>query len=311
MKRLLWLLVALMMALGVLPGCADERGAFRFEPFQGGAMGMRFIDVTVDEDADILSLWPSQDVTDVVLEKLSWDAYLSAEVVFRAERLASNEVVNLRAYLYDAMPAFRVTCVNAAGESERWYLADSGEDGSLLLLSAEEIENGMPDVFDQLRGVEFVFSSGAGAWRTFFTVEDGAFAGEYHDAEMGERTDAYPNGSEYGCLFHGVMTYAGQLDEYSFALTCDSLELDEGQIPELIAEGVRYVTTAPYGLENADKLTLYVPGCPIDSLPEALLPWLHLEDAQGGGTTLQTYVIYSAADESGFIGIPVTEEGNG
>ncbi len=303
MKKLLSLIVALMMALPAF-GIADERGSFYFEPFQGGAMGVRFIDVTVDEDADIMSLWVRQDVTNVVLEKLTWDAYMMAETVFHADSLASNQVINLKAYLYDVMPAFRVSCVNAAGQEERWYLADSGEDGSLLLLDAAEVESWTPDLFDELAGLQFIFSSGAGAWSTFLTIQGGAFTGEFHDAEMGERADAYPNGSEYGCLFHGEMTYAGQIDEYSFALQCASLELDEGQIPELIADGVHYVTTAPYGLENAGILTLYAPGCPVDSLPEALLPWLHLEDMPGDKTVLQTYVLYSPADESGFVGYP-------
>lgn len=304
MKRILSLLVLIFMVSMAFSGVADERGAFRFEPYQGGAMGMQFIDVVVDEDAGVMSLWPNQDVSNVVLERLYWDAYMAATIIYQADALSSSQVINLKAYLYDAMPAFRVTCVNAAGLTERWYLADSGEDGSLLLLPPDEIEAAFPDFFDQFSGVEFSFSSGAGAWDTALTLTGSRFTGSYHDSEMGDAEKEYPNGTVYGCLFHGELSYLGQIGEYAFALKCESLELDEGQLPEVIEDSVRYVTSQPYGLENAELLTLYMPGCPVDSLPEELLPWLHLSDFQGDGSVLQTYVLYSPADESGFVGMP-------
>lgn len=304
MKRILSLLVALFVGLTAVSAFAEEVPLFRFAPYQGGAMGMQFIDVTVDPDADIMSLWPTQDVYNVVLEKLTWDDYANAEVIFQADVLSSNQVINLKAYLTDVMPAFRVTCEDLNGQTARWYLADSGEDGSLLLLPAADVEQEWASIFDQLSGVEFTYSSGAGAWGVFLKIEDGKFTGEYHDSEMGEAAEAYPSGTEYGCLFHGELAYAGQIDEYAYALKLVSLENDEGQLPELIADGVRYVTTAPAGLEHTETLTLYVPGCPIEALPEGLLPWLHLSEEAEALGTLQTYALYSAADESGFIGEP-------
>lgn len=310
MKRTWMILFLLLVWLAVPPAGADEQGSFRFIPYAGGAMGIQMIDITVDKDAGVMSLQPVCDVTDVVIERLQMDAYMTATEVFRANRLDSHQVINLHAYLYDVLPAFRVTCVNGAGETERWYLSDSGEDGSLRLLSPASVEPSLPDIFQELAGIEFTFSSGAGAWYTSLTLtNDGRFTGEHHDSEMGETSEAYPNGSEYGCIFHGRLFYAGQLNEHAFTLFVESVENDEGQLSELIADGVRYVTTAPYGLEHAETLILYTPGCPLEQLPEGLLPWLHLEDAPSRPSALPAYALYNAAEECGFVGIPTTSSG--
>ena len=46
--------------------------------------------------------------------------------------------------------------------------------------------------------VEFLFTSGAGGWSTQLSLNrDGSFTGEFHDSEMGDRTEEYPNGSVY------------------------------------------------------------------------------------------------------------------
>lgn len=52
--------------------------------------------------------------------------------------------------------------------------------------------------------IDFVFSSGVGAWATSMTLEqDGAFSGEYYDADMGVCDEDYPNGTVYICDFRG------------------------------------------------------------------------------------------------------------
>lgn len=50
----------------------------------------------------------------------------------------------------------------------------------------------------------FVFSSGAGGWFTELELQpDGSFTGSYHDSEMGEFAEDYPNGTVYVCEFSG------------------------------------------------------------------------------------------------------------
>ena len=50
----------------------------------------------------------------------------------------------------------------------------------------------------------FLFCSGAGGWSTGLKLNaDGTFSGEYHDSNMGETGDGYPNGTMYECTFSG------------------------------------------------------------------------------------------------------------
>ena len=70
-------------------------------------------------------------------------------------------------------------------------------------------------IFDQLNGQTFTFSSGVGGWSNELTIgKDGSFTGNYHDSEMGETGEGYPDGSLYGCAYHGQLTDPEQVDEF-------------------------------------------------------------------------------------------------
>ena len=177
---------------------------------------------------------------------------------------------------------------------------------SCVSVMAEEEEN----ILAAVEGKTFYFSSGVGGWFTELNVgEDGAFTGQFHDSEMGELADAYPNGTVYGCLFHGKFAAPKYESEGMWTLQVEELALDEGQVPESIEDGIRYVTSeAPYGLEKAKQVTLYLPGTPVDSLPEGFLPWSHLQEIDAHAESLPYYAIWSEADEAGFVGDVITEE---
>ena len=69
--------------------------------------------------------------------------------------------------------------------------------------------------FDDLKMVQFRFSSGAGAWATILNIrEDGSFHGWYQDSnsEIGE---GYPNGSCYQCDFSGQFTEPMKVNDYT------------------------------------------------------------------------------------------------
>ena len=147
----------------------------------------------------------------------------------------------------------------------------------LLALSGAFAEEAQALSLSDLSHLEWLFSSGVGAWFTSFRLDDtGAFTGQFHDGEMGETGEGYPNGTQYGCLFHGQARLGDMIDETTWELFVDSLELDEGQAPESIEDGVRYVTTEPYGIYAGQRLLLYLPGKPVQELPEGFLPWGHL-----------------------------------
>lgn len=163
------------------------------------------------------------------------------------------------------------------------------------------------DLLSQLNTRLFEFSSGVGAWSTELTVlENGAFIGNFHDSEMGETGEGYPDGTVYGCSFHGQFSDPEPVDEYTWTVKV-SVEQDEGQVPETVEEGIRYVTAAPYGLEKAQTVTVFVPGTPVDHLPEGFVIWSHLQEIAPDAKTIPYYAIWNEADEAGFITAEVSE----
>ncbi len=164
-------------------------------------------------------------------------------------------------------------------------------------------------VLEPMSALTWEFSSGAGAWSTELQIQaDGAFTGTFHDAEMGETGENYPDGTLYGCAFHGRMTPAEQVDEYTWKIRIDELAMDEGQVPEAVEDGVRYVTTDPYGISAGDEMLLCMPGTPVSGLTEDMLYWAHLLDPEARPEALEDWLLYSAKNESGFVGYRITED---
>ena len=168
-------------------------------------------------------------------------------------------------------------------------------------------ENAESDLTAQLEGQRFEFSSGAGAWATELIMgKGGNFIGSFHDSEMGETGDSYPDGSVYGCSFHGTISDLTPADEYSWTAKI-SVEQDEGQVPEAIEDGIRFVTAAPYGLEKAKTVTVFLPGTPVERLPEGFMVWSHLQDFAPDATTIPYYAIWNETDEAGFVSDLISE----
>ena len=156
--------------------------------------------------------------------------------------------------------------------------------------------------YSLLQGKRFVFASGVGAWDTTITFgAEGSFTGEFHDSEMGETGEGYPDGTVYGCTFHGRLADAEQADSLTWTLTVAELEMDEGQAPEAIEDGIRFVTTDPYGLKAGDAITLYLPGTPVSGLPEDFLFWTHIQEIDPDAETLPWMTLRDDAAQSGFV----------
>ena len=163
---------------------------------------------------------------------------------------------------------------------------------------AEANEN----IFDTLSALDWEFASGVGAWGTELRISaDGSFTGSFHDSEMGETGDGYPDGTVYGCSFSGRMSFVERIDENTVKLHVDALSLDEGQVDEAIEDNIRFVTTDPYGVSEGDDMLLYAPGTPMDAIPEDMVIWTHLFDTDGGDA-LENWFLTSEANESGFVG---------
>ena len=243
-----------------------------------------------------------------------------AEYCFRMQ--ATSEAADISGLYYDWEDDMTESVgVNAAAFHEAtdgdtavrlltWYDVSSGTSyalsamggdltaADLELIANEMYVSGQTDVglssLAELNGKTFTFCSGAGAWFTELTVgEDGSFTGSFHDSNLGEADEElYPSGTVYGC------TFSGRFEQVGSSLRVAELEPDEGQVPEAIEDGVRYVTTQPYGLTIGAIFGVYAPGAAADSMCDEARVWFHLmgEDA----TALTGYGLYDAANEVGF-----------
>ena len=142
-----------------------------------------------------------------------------------------------------------------------------------------------------------VFASGAGAWATVMTLEqDGTFSGEYHDSDMGDSGEEYSNGTVYVCDFSGRFSDIEKADENSYSMTLAEIGSD-------YEDGVRYVSSEPYGIEDGDEFILYLPDTPTDGLDEEFLSWWpgrYMAEEQTG--TLGMYGLYNVKMGYGFFG---------
>lgn len=156
-------------------------------------------------------------------------------------------------------------------------------------------------IFAQMQNCDFEYSSGAGGWKTELKVNaDGSFSGSYFDSEMGETGDDYPNGVMYSCDFEGKFTEPQKINDYTYKTTVDTITLDQTRGKEEIKDGVKYIYSDPYGLEDAKDILIYVKGAPVSELPEEYLNWVNysLDD----GTKLPFFGIYNENGDAGFSG---------
>ena len=174
---------------------------------------------------------------------------------------------------------------------------------AMLLTAVGAVAEGGEPGFDQLAGLEWSFSSGVGAWSTDMRISaDGSFRGEFHDSEMGDAGEDYPDGTVYYAAFEGQMSLVEKADELTWRVSVDSLKLEQDAGEETIADGVRYVTAEVYGLSAGDEMTLYLPGTPVEALSEDMRMWAHLFDREEQPETLENWLLYSEKNESGFVG---------
>ncbi len=128
------------------PNQPAETASFRLDFFQGGAAGMQFIDVIVDEDADPMVLLPLEEVYDFSLDSLDWDTSgdwedwdYTPSPLYTAKVLSPGDNLLIYSYIPDMMPDLRIAYTDADGVYQCWFISQSGRDGSLLLLAADDL----------------------------------------------------------------------------------------------------------------------------------------------------------------------------
>lgn len=140
----------------------------------------------------------------------------------------------------------------------------------------------------------FLFSSGAGVWRTELHLNtDGSFEGEYTDSNMGSGELLY-------CNFSGQFSEPEQVSEFVWSVTVEALELEDtpGETTYVKADNLNRIASTPYGLENAKEVLIYLPGAAAEDLPEMFRSWTH---APSEGA-LDFYGLYNVEEALGFSG---------
>lgn len=163
----------------------------------------------------------------------------------------------------------------------------------------------IPDLkFADLSGMVFYFSSGVGGWSTSVEIfPDGTFRGNYGDSDMGDIGESYPEGTRYTCLFQGALSSLTKTGDFEYSMKCESITQEGTEGEEMITtDGFRYITSSPYGFNDADEIMLYLPGKQVRQLPNMFLSWvsmprcLSLQD----NDKLPFYGLYNVEGQQGF-----------
>ena len=173
----------------------------------------------------------------------------------------------------------------------------------MVLSAAGACAESEESVLVQMAQLEWSFSSGAGAWSTEMTIRpDGSFSGLFHDSDMGDAAEAYPDGTVYTCAFSGQMSCVQQVNEHTWEIRIDSLAAEENPGQETIEDGMRMITAEPYGISEGDNMLLYGPGTPAETFTEDMAFWAHLADAGEMPEELTEWFLYSEKNQAGFVG---------
>lgn len=163
--------------------------------------------------------------------------------------------------------------------------------------------------FSELSKYQFVFSSGAGAWQTTLNInEDGTFKGYYSDSDMGDTGDGYPNGINYSSTIEGKFTIPKRVNDYTYSLSIESIKLEKEVGSEEIIDGIKYIYSEPYGLNDAKEIYIYTTQAPLKGLPEGFRSWIgYMELSDVKDEYLPFYGLYNVATESGFSSYVIDE----
>ena len=165
--------------------------------------------------------------------------------------------------------------------------------------------------FADLERLEFWFSSGAGGWATQMTIgPDGSFSGEYYDSDMGSTGEGYPNGTQYRCDFSGQFTEPVKVNDYTYSMQIQDIQYEKEAGTEEIKDGILYVYSDAYGLDEAEDILIYLPGAPLAELPEEFRSWIGYSDPMmemTDETKLPFYALNNEVLQEGFSSYDIVE----
>ena len=200
-----------------------------------------------------------------------------------------------------------------AWKEEQAALAGAGMDGTLRAADSvppaasptptfspvpAETQPAAEFSFADLRRLQFRFSSGAGAWSTLLAVRpDGSFYGEYHDTDMGGGEPDI-RAVQWNCKFTGRFAQPVQVNDYTYSMGIAEISYEKEAGTEEVIDGIQYYYTAPYGLEDAEEILVYLPGAPLGELPQEFRGWVgYYENTRD---KLPFYALNNESHQQGF-----------
>ena len=198
--------------------------------------------------------------------------------VWQRSRLLFTTDREVLAHLYDANSGADVST------NGRYYIAPDG-----ATVRYRETMYGLLDglftdeatFFAAIAG-EYWFLSGAGGWRTELTIgTDGAFTG------------AYSSGSDRS-TFSGRFGDVMRVNNYTWSMR------------------LRKLDASAYGIEGADEVLVYLPGAPVNALPEEFVRWYCAGLSYGRnqiGNTLPTVGLYNVNEQYGWFARSLIDSG--
>ena len=152
--------------------------------------------------------------------------------------------------------------------------------------------------FEDLAKYSYSFTSGAGGWEDDFDIEkDGSFQGSYHDSDMGDTGDGYPDGTFYYCEYEGHFENIQKVDEFTYKMHLKDITILNDD-KEKIEDGMKYVPSEPYALANGDEIEIYLPGKPVSEIDEEVQHWIFI-DAQNQQDTLENLALVNVNENQG------------
>ena len=179
------------------------------------------------------------------------------------------------------------------------------------MVSSTEAEREEGFSFADVADREFFFSSGAGGWCTVLYIdEDGTFEGNYHDSDMGSTGEGYPNGTLYYCDFKGSFTEPQKVNDYTYKFQIADISLADEVGKEENKDGIHYIYSDAYGLDDSEYFFMYLPGTPLAELSEEFLRWIGYYNGMEGttDTELPFYALYNVEQEYGFSSYDYSQE---
>ena len=174
--------------------------------------------------------------------------------------------------------------------------ASQAGSGAAAETSSIRIE-GLPETF--------AFASGAGGWSTEMTIsDDWSFAGQFHDSDMGDTGDGYPNGTLYISDFSGAFSGQEWMSSYALKMKLFSLDCKQKENEESITDGIRRIGATPYGIYGGDEFILYLPGTPVSELTEDCMSWIRmfLNYQEPAELPEGFFVLYNVHEGTAFVG---------